>query len=69
MHLEAFQKVCYFDVKGREVYENELSKVLELDLHLHEETIPEMSEPLENTWNMIIQDKNHHIIVKEINGK
>ena len=27
----------------REVYENELSKVLELYLHLHEETIPEMT--------------------------
>ena len=26
----------------REVYESELSKVLELYLHLHEETIPEI---------------------------
>ena len=53
----------------REVYENELSIVLELYLHLHEETIPEMSEHLENTWNTIMQDKNHHIVVKEIDGK
>ena len=28
----------------REVYENELNKVLELYLHLHEEAIPEMTE-------------------------
>ena len=27
----------------REVYENELSKILELYLHLHEEKIPEMT--------------------------
>ena len=53
----------------REIYENELSKILELYLHLHEEAIPEMTEHLENTWNMIMQDKNHHMIVKEIDGK
>ena len=53
----------------REVYENELSKVLELYLHLHEETIPEMTKHLENTWNEIMQDKNHHIIVKEIDDR
>ena len=53
----------------REIYENELSKILELYLHLHEEKIPEMTEHLENTWNMIMQDENHHMIVKEIDGK
>ena len=53
----------------REVRENELSKILELYLHLHEETIPEMSKHLERTWNTIMQDENHHIIVKEIDGK
>ncbi|MBQ5877370.1 MAG: GNAT family N-acetyltransferase, partial [Treponema sp.] len=53
----------------REIYENELIKILELYLHLHEETIPEMTEHLQNTWNTILQDKNHHIIVNEIDGK
>ena len=53
----------------REVNERELSKLLELYLHLHEETIPEMTQHLEKTWNTIIQDKNHHIIIKEIDGK
>ena len=53
----------------REVYESELSKLLKLYLHLHEETIPEMTEHLVNTWNTIVQDKNHHIIVKEIDGE
>lgn len=53
----------------REVYEYEINKVLKLYLHLHEESVPEMTEYLENTWNTIMQDKNHHIIVKEIDDK
>lgn len=53
----------------REIRENELSKILELYLHLHEKSIPEMTKQLERTWNTIIQDKNHHIIVKEVDGK
>ena len=53
----------------REIYENELSEILELYLHLHEDAIPEMTEHLESTWNTIMQDKNHHIIVKEIDCK
>ena len=52
----------------REINKNERSQLLELYLHLHEESIPEMTEHLENTWNVIMQDKNHHIIVKEIDG-
>lgn len=53
----------------REVTENELDKLLELYLYLHEKSVPEMTEHLENTWNTIIQDKNHHIIVNEVDGK
>lgn len=48
----------------REVYENELNELLELYLYLHEDTIPEVTEYLNSTWNTIIQDENHHIIVK-----
>ena len=53
----------------REIYENELNEILELYLHLHEDTVPEMSEHLRKTWNTIIQDENHHIIVNVIDGK
>lgn len=53
----------------REVHENELKELLELYLHLHEKSIPEMSEHLSNTWETIIQDKNHHIIVNIIDDK
>ncbi len=48
----------------REVYENELNELLELYLYLHEDTIPEVTEYLNSIWKTIIQDKNHHIIVK-----
>ena len=53
----------------REVTKNDLNELLELYLHLHEETIPEMTEYLANTWNTIIEDENHHIIVYEVDRK
>lgn len=53
----------------REVEENELNELLELYLFLHEKFLPEMTEHLRNTWSIIMQDENHHIIVKEIDGK
>ncbi len=53
----------------REVRENELNDLLKLYLFLHEKSVPEMTEHLESTWNTILNDKNHHIIVKEIDGK
>lgn len=53
----------------REIYKNELSQLLELYLHLHEDKIPDMTEHLKSTWDTIINDENHRIIVKEIDGK
>ena len=53
----------------REIDRNELSELLELYLHLHEKTMPDMTEFLSNTWDTIIQDKNHHIIVNEVNDR
>ena len=51
----------------REVEENELNELLKL--YLHEDSLPEMTEHLKDTWTSIVQDENHHIIVKEVNGK
>ena len=42
---------------------------MNLYLFLHEKNIPKNSEYLENTWKTIIEDINHHIVIKEINGK
>ncbi len=53
----------------REVNVNELNELLELYLHLHEESVPKMTEYLKKTWNMIIQDDNHHIIVNIVDDK
>ena len=53
----------------REIKENELNELLALYLHLHEESVPELTEHLKRTWNTILQDTNHHIIVKEAEGK
>ncbi len=53
----------------REIKENELRELLELYLHLHEESIPEMTEHLQTTWKTIVQDENHHIIVKIVEDK
>ncbi|MGN0452306.1 MAG: GNAT family N-acetyltransferase [Ruminococcus sp.] len=53
----------------REINENELKELLELYLHLHENAMPEATEHLNLTWQTIIQDENHHIIVKTIDEK
>lgn len=53
----------------REICENELNDLLRLYLHLHEDSLPEMTKYLKETWETIIHDKNHHIVVNEIDGK
>ena len=53
----------------REAKQEDLQDVLELYLCLHENSVPELSEHLMLTWNQIIQDKNHHLIVNEVNRK
>lgn len=53
----------------REAKQEDLDEVLELYLCLHEDSIPEVSEHLTATWNQIIRDGNHHLIVNEVEGK
>lgn len=53
----------------REVKVYELDVLLELYTHLHEITVPENNEHLRDTWKSICADKNHHIIVCEVDGK
>jgi len=52
----------------REIREDELNELLQLYLFLHEETVPEMTKHLKDTWCSIMMDKNHHIIVNEVDG-
>ena len=53
----------------REALPEELDQLLELYLFLHEKEIPEMTAHLRNTWNKIMEDENHHLIVKILNGR
>ena len=53
----------------REAHENEMNQILELYLYLHEKEVPEETEHLRHTWDMIVKDENHHLIVCEENGK
>lgn len=53
----------------REAEEKDLSALLELYLHLHETTVPEASEQLMETWQTMLRDPNHHVIVCEVDGR
>ena len=53
----------------REIEHDELNELLELYLHLHEKSVPDDSAHLQNTWDTIQQDKNHHVIVNVADGK
>lgn len=53
----------------REANQEDLKGILELYLFLHEESIPETSEQLMDTWDSIIGDENHHLIVYETSGR
>ena len=53
----------------RDIKDNELSELLALYTHLHELDLPENNGHLQNTWAAICKDKNHHIIVCEVDGK
>ncbi len=53
----------------REANERDLKEILELYLFLHETSVPEETEHLKKTWDNIVRDENHHLIICEVNGK
>lgn len=53
----------------REAVKKDLDELLHLYLFLHEKDIPEQSQHLQNVWNEIISDKNHHTIVNVVDGR
>ncbi|SEP56295.1 Ribosomal protein S18 acetylase RimI [Lachnospiraceae bacterium NE2001] len=53
----------------RESRKEDLDALLKLYLFLHEDSIPDYNDHLEKTWDQIIEDPNHHLIVNEIDGK
>ena len=53
----------------REANKSDLQEILELYLHLHAKEVPDNSELLRNTWDKILSDKDHHLLVYEFDGK
>ena len=52
----------------REINKNDLSGLLKLYIHLHDNPFPELDSRVQGVWESIINDKNHHIIVAEEEG-
>lgn len=53
----------------REAREDELDEILRLYLFLHEDSVPNASERLDDTWRRIMRDEDHHLIVRIAEGK
>lgn len=53
----------------REAMKEDLEEVLKLYLYLHEKSMPKLSEHLASTWNQIVEDENHHLIVNVVDNK
>ncbi len=52
----------------REAKKEDLNALLQLYLYLHEQEIPEDSQALRETWDVIMKDENHHIILNVADG-
>ena len=53
----------------REARKDDLDALLNLYLFLHEDSIPEYDQHLKDTWALIMEDENHHLIVNEVDGQ
>ncbi len=53
----------------REINRNDFRGLMKLYMQLHDNPMPEDTTEIAELWNRIIDDKNHHIIVAEEDGK
>lgn len=53
----------------REVVNSDYKGLMELYMQLHNNPFPEENDSTAELWNRILEDKDHHIIVAEENGK
>lgn len=53
----------------REINENDYDGLMKLYMQLHDNPFPTKDEKMLNLWNRILNDKDHHIIVVEEDGK
>lgn len=54
---------------AREIKKDDLYGLLLLYTQLHDNDIPQINDELNNLWEDIINDKNHHIIIAEADKK
>lgn len=53
----------------REIQRGDLRGLLELYMQLHDNPMPEESPELLEKWNRVLDDKDHHIVVAEEDGR
>lgn len=53
----------------REIAESDFDGLMKLYMQLHNNPFPEKSEKILALWKRILEDKDHHIIVAEEDGK
>lgn len=53
----------------REILNNDFDGLMRLYTQLHDNPVPQENEELTGLWQRILDDKNHHIIVAEEDGK
>lgn len=53
----------------REITEEDFDGLMKLYMQLHDNPMPEKTEEILKKWNGILEDKAHHIIVAEEDGK
>lgn len=53
----------------REITEKDYDGLMTLYMQLHDNPMPERTEDLMKLWKRILKEKDHHIIVAEMDGK
>lgn len=53
----------------REIVNEDFNGLLELYMQLHDNPMPEKTSEIRELWNRILNDKEHHIIIAEEEGK
>lgn len=56
-------------LKIREIQEDDLTGLLRLYTQLHDNSMPECDSRLQDLWEQILKDKNHHIIIGTVNDE
>lgn len=53
----------------REITDKDFDGLMKLYMQLHDNPMPEETEEITSLWRRILDDKSHHIIVADIDGK